>query len=70
MREKVRFVMAIDLYAAHPAQGLAPLIRQDSATLTLPSPFEGEGDVYVPSPPEAERVAVRAERLSREARAV
>jgi len=44
-------------------------MREDNATLTPTlSLSEGEGDVSVPSPP-GERVAVRAERLSREARA-
>jgi len=52
------------------AEALARIIRGHSATLTPAlSLSEGEGRVSVPSPPEGERAAVRAERLSREARA-
>ena len=55
-----------DLYTT----ALAFHSTEDSATLTPTlSLSEREGGVLVPSPPEGERAAVRAERLSREARA-
>jgi len=47
----------------------SPLEASVSARTAALSIEEGEGAVLIPSPQEGERVAVRAERLSREARA-
>jgi len=48
------------------ASPLEASVSARTATLSL---GEGEGAISVPSPPEGERAAVRAERLGREARA-
>jgi len=48
------------------ASPLEASVSARTATLLIE---EGEGAISVPSPPEGERAAVRAERLSREARA-